>query len=43
MTGADFSERMLELARQGRAPGRGAAREVDVRFEAANALALPYA
>jgi demethylmenaquinone methyltransferase/2-methoxy-6-polyprenyl-1,4-benzoquinol methylase len=45
VTGADFSERMLELARQKSAAGRAAGLipgEVDVRFEAANALALPY-
>ena len=45
VTGADFSERMLELARQKSAGGRAAGLipgEVDVRFEAANALALPY-
>jgi demethylmenaquinone methyltransferase/2-methoxy-6-polyprenyl-1,4-benzoquinol methylase len=37
--GADFSERMLELAR-----AKAAARGLDVKleFEAANALALPY-
>lgn len=41
--GADFSERMLELARR-KADGAGLLlREVQVRFEAANALALPYA
>jgi demethylmenaquinone methyltransferase/2-methoxy-6-polyprenyl-1,4-benzoquinol methylase len=45
VVGADFSERMLELAREkaerellsGAVPGG-----VEVRFEAANALALPY-
>jgi demethylmenaquinone methyltransferase/2-methoxy-6-polyprenyl-1,4-benzoquinol methylase len=45
VTGADFSERMLELARQKSDGARAAGlipREVDVRFEAANALALPY-
>ncbi len=45
VVGADFSERMLELARRKadaeRAAGH-APREVQVRFEAANALALPY-
>jgi demethylmenaquinone methyltransferase/2-methoxy-6-polyprenyl-1,4-benzoquinol methylase len=43
VVGADFSERMLELARvkaTGRSPG---AEAVEVRFEPANALALPYA
>jgi demethylmenaquinone methyltransferase / 2-methoxy-6-polyprenyl-1,4-benzoquinol methylase len=43
VVGADFSERMLELARAkatGRRPGSDA---VEVRFEPANALALPYA
>ena len=40
VVGADFSERMLELARAkvGREPGVG-----PLRFETANALALPYA
>jgi demethylmenaquinone methyltransferase/2-methoxy-6-polyprenyl-1,4-benzoquinol methylase len=40
VVGADFSERMLELAREkaGRVPGIG-----PLRFETANALALPYA
>jgi demethylmenaquinone methyltransferase/2-methoxy-6-polyprenyl-1,4-benzoquinol methylase len=38
VVGADFSERMLELARA-KASRAGAAR---VRFEAANALSLPY-
>lgn len=45
VTGADFSERMLELARQKSTGARAAGlipREVDVRFDAANALALPY-
>jgi demethylmenaquinone methyltransferase/2-methoxy-6-polyprenyl-1,4-benzoquinol methylase len=45
VTGADFSERMLELAREkgDTARARGLIpREVEVRFEAANALALPY-
>jgi demethylmenaquinone methyltransferase/2-methoxy-6-polyprenyl-1,4-benzoquinol methylase len=40
VVGADFSERMLELARDksvGVAP-----REVELRFEQANALSLPY-
>ena len=45
MVGADFSERMLDLAGDklvaertaGRVPG-----DVEVRFETANALALPY-
>jgi demethylmenaquinone methyltransferase/2-methoxy-6-polyprenyl-1,4-benzoquinol methylase len=35
VVGVDFSERMLELARE-------KASDVPVRFEAANALALPY-
>ncbi len=41
--GADFSERMLELARAktARAPDAGGA-GVELRFEPANALALPY-
>src|SRR5947208_12025707 len=34
---SDFSERMLALARE-----KAAARAVNVRFEAANALSLPY-
>lgn len=40
VVGADFSERMLEFARakSSRLPGSGR-----LRFEAANALALPYA
>ncbi len=45
VTGADFSERMLELARQksdGAVAAGLIAREVEMRFEAANALALPY-
>ena len=37
VVGSDFSERMLELARD-KAAGSG----LPVRFEAANALALPY-
>lgn len=40
--GADFSERMLELARS-KVPGAGVPLGVELRFEAANALALPYA
>lgn len=40
VVGADFSESMLALARTKAA---GAAAGVQVRFEAANALALPYA
>jgi len=43
--GADFSERMLDLARQKVDGERAAGRvppEVQVRFEPANALALPY-
>ncbi|HYZ79885.1 MAG TPA: bifunctional demethylmenaquinone methyltransferase/2-methoxy-6-polyprenyl-1,4-benzoquinol methylase UbiE [Solirubrobacteraceae bacterium] len=45
VVGADFSERMLELARAKLASERAAARvpaEVEIRFETANALALPY-
>jgi demethylmenaquinone methyltransferase/2-methoxy-6-polyprenyl-1,4-benzoquinol methylase len=44
VVGADFSERMLELAR-GKAdePKHAPPRGVRLRFEAANALALPYA
>jgi demethylmenaquinone methyltransferase / 2-methoxy-6-polyprenyl-1,4-benzoquinol methylase len=38
VVGADFSEAMLELART-----KAAAADVEVRFEAANALSLPYA
>lgn len=41
VVGADFSDRMLELARAkaaAAAPGAG----VELRFESANALALPY-
>ncbi len=46
VVGADFSERMLELARA-KAAGPGgasvpAAPGVELRFEAANAMALPY-
>jgi demethylmenaquinone methyltransferase/2-methoxy-6-polyprenyl-1,4-benzoquinol methylase len=46
VVGADFSERMLELARDKAVAERAAGRlpgEVPVRFETANALALPYA
>jgi demethylmenaquinone methyltransferase / 2-methoxy-6-polyprenyl-1,4-benzoquinol methylase len=46
VVGADFSERMLELARDKVASERGAGRvpaEAQVRFETANALELPYA
>ncbi|MGZ4313520.1 MAG: ubiquinone/menaquinone biosynthesis methyltransferase [Solirubrobacteraceae bacterium] len=45
VVGADFSERMLGLARDKAASEAGAGRvpaEVDVRFETANALELPY-
>ena len=45
VVGADFSERMLDLARHKAEAERGAGvvpREARVRFEAANALALPY-
>src|ERR671929_1152273 len=38
--GTDFSEKMLEIAR-GKAPARLDS-DVALRFEAANALALPY-
>jgi demethylmenaquinone methyltransferase / 2-methoxy-6-polyprenyl-1,4-benzoquinol methylase len=38
VVGADFSEGMLELART-----KAAAAGVEIRFEAANALSLPYA
>src|SRR3989440_3093921 len=37
VVGADFSEGMLELART-----KAAARDLFVRFDAANALSLPY-
>ena len=43
--GADFSERMLELAREkvsSGAGGAGGAAGAELRFETANALALPY-
>jgi len=45
VVGTDFSERMLELARaKAQAPAdRGASPTGGLRFEAANALALPYA
>jgi len=46
VVGADFSERMLELARDKADTERNAGRlpaEATVRFETANALALPYA
>jgi demethylmenaquinone methyltransferase/2-methoxy-6-polyprenyl-1,4-benzoquinol methylase len=45
VVGADFSERMLELARDKAVSERTAGRvspDVPVRFETANALALPY-
>jgi demethylmenaquinone methyltransferase/2-methoxy-6-polyprenyl-1,4-benzoquinol methylase len=42
VVGADFSEGMLELARA-KTAGAGVAPGVQVRFETANALALPYA
>ena len=45
VVGADFSERMLDLARDKVAAQRLADRspaQVEVRFESANALALPY-
>ncbi|HEX8977180.1 MAG TPA: bifunctional demethylmenaquinone methyltransferase/2-methoxy-6-polyprenyl-1,4-benzoquinol methylase UbiE [Solirubrobacteraceae bacterium] len=42
VVGADFSERMLELARA-KLPAAGAQSGVELRFETANALALPYA
>lgn len=41
VTGADFSEAMLELARE-KSAAANLASEVEVRFEAANALSLPY-
>ena len=45
VVGADFSERMLELARDKAVAERASGQipaEASVRFEAANALALPY-
>ncbi len=45
VVGADFSERMLELARDKVVAERGAGRvptEAQLRFETANALELPY-
>jgi demethylmenaquinone methyltransferase/2-methoxy-6-polyprenyl-1,4-benzoquinol methylase len=42
VVGADFSERMLALARE-KASGQLRGAQVTLRFEAANALALPYA
>jgi demethylmenaquinone methyltransferase / 2-methoxy-6-polyprenyl-1,4-benzoquinol methylase len=45
VVGADFSERMLDLARDKLTSARGAGQVppgVDIRFETANALALPY-
>jgi demethylmenaquinone methyltransferase / 2-methoxy-6-polyprenyl-1,4-benzoquinol methylase len=45
VVGADFSERMLELARDKAVSERAAGRlgaEASVRFDTANALALPY-
>jgi demethylmenaquinone methyltransferase / 2-methoxy-6-polyprenyl-1,4-benzoquinol methylase len=45
VVGADFSERMLDLAREKAASERNAGHvppDVEVRFETANALALPY-
>jgi demethylmenaquinone methyltransferase/2-methoxy-6-polyprenyl-1,4-benzoquinol methylase len=42
VVGSDFSERMLEIARQ-KAAERGPRTGSSVRFETANALALPYA
>ncbi|PZS12846.1 MAG: bifunctional demethylmenaquinone methyltransferase/2-methoxy-6-polyprenyl-1,4-benzoquinol methylase UbiE [Solirubrobacterales bacterium] len=41
VVGADFSERMLELARK-KARARPPATDVELVFETANALALPY-
>ncbi len=41
VVGADFSERMLELARA-KAAAQPSAAGVQLRFEAANAMALPY-
>ncbi len=42
VVGVDFSERMLELARAKADAGAGHGTDVAMRFEAANALALPY-
>jgi demethylmenaquinone methyltransferase / 2-methoxy-6-polyprenyl-1,4-benzoquinol methylase len=42
VVGSDFSERMLELARAKAAGRAGVATPPGVRFEAGNALALPY-
>ncbi len=42
VVGSDFSERMLELARVKAADRPGVVSERAVRFEAGNALALPY-
>jgi demethylmenaquinone methyltransferase / 2-methoxy-6-polyprenyl-1,4-benzoquinol methylase len=42
VVGSDFSERMLELARVKAAARPGVVSERAVRFEAGNALALPY-
>ena len=42
VVGSDFSERMLELARAKAAARPGAVLAPAVRFEAGNALALPY-
>ncbi len=42
VVGSDFSERMLELARAKAAARAGVVAAPDVRFEAGNALALPY-
>jgi demethylmenaquinone methyltransferase / 2-methoxy-6-polyprenyl-1,4-benzoquinol methylase len=41
VVGADFSERMLELA-SAKVPGAGLPGGVELRFEPANALSLPY-
>jgi demethylmenaquinone methyltransferase/2-methoxy-6-polyprenyl-1,4-benzoquinol methylase len=43
VVGADFSEGMLELARAKAAAGAGVPAGVELRFEQANALSLPYA
>lgn len=46
VVGADFAERMLDLAREKAARERAAGTlpaDVELRFQAANALALPYA
>jgi demethylmenaquinone methyltransferase/2-methoxy-6-polyprenyl-1,4-benzoquinol methylase len=42
VVGADFSERMLDLARTKAVQGVDPGSQVQLRFEQANALALPY-